>query len=99
MYIVLPQDTSKKNLLGGSQEWSCTHPTRGNLETVLLDNTTMSEDHDRDWAVVAHETLHALGLPNLYFPPTRSFCWSMMADMRSAWHLLVTGWCRGSSTP
>jgi M6 family metalloprotease-like protein len=66
--------------------------------TVFIDQSVYGEPDNRGWAVVAHEILHALGLPDLYGgTPARSFGWSMMGDCRTAWHLLgweklVLGW-------
>lgn len=88
IYVVLPEGASKKNLFP-SQEMDCNWGERKDLEIVYLDSSVFAEANDRDWAVVAHETLHALGLPDLY-SSKRSYGWSMMSDCRTAWHLL--GW-------
>jgi hypothetical protein len=86
VYIVLPEGAKRKDLFS-SQEADCNWAGH-ELEIVYLDSAVFEEQNERDWATVAHETLHALGLPDLY--RKSSYGWSTMSDCRVAWHLL--GW-------
>lgn len=68
------------------------------LNIVFLDPDVYKEgNNDISWTTV-HETMHALGLPDLYNGNmNRSFGWSLMADCRTGWHItgfekLILGW-------
>lgn len=87
IYICLPRFASRTQLFR-SQAADCSWS--GVNEIVYLDASAYDEAEGRDWAVVVHETGHSLGLPDLYADGKRSYGWSMMCDMRTAWHL--TGW-------